>query len=192
MANPHFEATKRQKQIIMGTILGGSSIIAPKNGKHCYLSMRDKNGKWLDYKSQELKSLASVLPMTLEKTNRWHSCCHPVFDEMKTLFYNKKKERHLTIDTLSILWDIGFAIWFGDTAKMIANGITINTHVWGEKGTNTIIEYFKVLDCPAKTFKDRKSFRVRLEKDSAIKILTHIEHEIPMFMLPLGLKNKTT
>ena len=44
-----------QKQILYGTILGGSSIVNPTYGRNCYLAMRDNNLNWLSYKINELK-----------------------------------------------------------------------------------------------------------------------------------------
>ena len=97
--------SNRQRQVIMGTILGGSSIIFPKHGRTCYLSMRDKRRNWLEYKAVELGSLSSSSPFTVEKTHRWHSKCYPLFREFYEMFY-KKGSRFLHIDTLSALSDI--------------------------------------------------------------------------------------
>jgi hypothetical protein len=177
--NPTF--SKRQEQIIIGTILGGSSIIEPKKGKHCYLSMRDKNAKWLEHKAFQLQEFASFEPFTLEKTNRWHSCCYPYFDDLRTKFY-KKSERKLDIDLLSSLWDVGMAIWFGDCAKKIENCLWLNTSVWGQKNSKLIIKYFKLIDWDSELVKERGGLRVKLDSPSTFKALQIISHELPLFV----------
>jgi hypothetical protein len=86
--------SNRQKQVIMGTILGGSSIVRPANGKNCYLSMRGKSERWLKFKAEELSSLASWKPFTVETTNRWHSMCYPIFNDYFQMFYVEKQRHH--------------------------------------------------------------------------------------------------
>ena len=49
-----------QKQILLGTILGGSSIIKPERGKNCYLAMRDYDQEWLSYKIELLKDFCII------------------------------------------------------------------------------------------------------------------------------------
>lgn len=173
------QPTAQQEQVIMGTILGGSSIIKPKKGKYAYLAMRDKNSKWLEHKSEHLKSLTSLEPFTIEKTNRWHSFCLPFFDKMQDKFY-KNGKRFLKMETLDSFWDIGLAIWFGDSAKKINKGIILNTHIWGLKGTKTIKEYLELaLIGESEIIKDRNCYRLKLPKTTSLKILKLIEHHLP-------------
>jgi hypothetical protein len=168
---------QREYQIILGTILGGSSIIKPNKGKHCYLSMRDKRGNWLEHKSFQLARYASPKPFTIEATNRWHSLCHPVFDEFRIKFYNDGK-RHLEIDHLDF-WDVGLAVWFVDAGQYSKNRVIINTHVWGEENSEKIVEYFNFCDWPAKLTKDRNHFRVQLESEASVRFMKTVIPEIP-------------
>ena len=79
LLNPTF--LRLHWQTIAGAILGGSSLVKPKHGKHHYLSMRGKDAEWLEFKTNILTNFASQEPFTKEKTNRWHSLCFPVFDQ---------------------------------------------------------------------------------------------------------------
>lgn len=168
--------TKRQEQIIIGTILGGSSII--RSGKGSYLSMRDKNGKWLDYKAQELAVLAAPKPFTLEKTNRWHSLCYPIFTDMKKRFYNAQHQRALKLESLELLSDMALTVWFLDAGYIVnKNQVVLKTHIWGEKGTKTIMKYFNLLEYEPKLQIDRHYYRIMLNK----KFLELIEPVIPIF-----------
>jgi hypothetical protein len=168
MINP--KITQAQRFLIIGTILGGSSIIRPKKGKNCYLSMRDKDLVWLKFKADQLKELTSQSPLTIEKTNRWHSVCYPMFNEYHEMFYNGKN-RCIRTEQLNLLHDSSIAIWFGDAGKCKGDSAVFNTNIWGKKGTETIAEYFKSLDWGAEIFLERKNYRVRLDPESTKEML---------------------
>ena len=168
MINP--KITQSQKFLIIGTILGGSSIIKPQKGKNCYLSMRDKDLVWLKFKADQLKELTSQSPMTIEKTNRWHSVCYPVFNEFRDMFYEGGK-REIKLDRLNLLHDSSIAIWFGDAGRCKSGHGVFNTNIWGKKGTETIIEYFAGLDWKAEIFMERKNYRVKLDEEATNEML---------------------
>jgi len=169
----------RQTGVIVGTIMGGSSLIRPSNGKNCYLSMRCKNAKWLEFKSTELTLLSSDAPFTIEKTYRWHSLCYPIFNEFEERFY-KDKTRRLTSDELDLLSDISFAVWFGDSARYIKENIVFNTHVWGKSGTELICDYFNLLEYEPEIFSNRDCFRIKLSKFGSMEFMKiagpHLPH----------------
>ena len=174
---------ERQHHIITGTILGGSSIIMPKRGRNCYLSMRGRDIEWLRYKATEVESLASQDPITIEKTNRWHSVCYPVFNEYRTKFYNSKGERRLQLEELSGMWDIALATWFGDCGKYKSGKVVLNTHIWGERGSKVIVKYFGYLDYKAEIIQERKNFRVRLDEKSSMDFMRLVGPKLPYFFV---------
>jgi len=176
MINP--KITQAQKFLIIGTILGGSSIIKPQKGKNCYMSMRDKDLSWLKFKAEQLKDLTSQSPLTIEKTNRWHSVCYPIFNEYHEMFY-KGKNRVLKIEHLNLLHDSSIAIWFGDAGKCKGDQVVINTNIWGKKGTEIIVEYFKSLDWQSEGFLERKNCRVRLDVESSKEFLKLVSPYLP-------------
>ncbi len=172
--------TVRQKQIVKGTILGGSSIVKPSKGRNCYLSMRNKDGNWIDYKASELASFSSKAPFTLEKTNRWHSLCYPFFSEVRELFYDGKK-RTLTSEALNDLRDIAFMIWYGDAGFYKKESAVFNTNIWGKKGTEIIGEYFDLLGYGFDIYKDRKSYRIKLDEEASVNLFKMISPHFPDF-----------
>jgi hypothetical protein len=176
------QLTKRQEDFVKGTILGGSSIVKPPKGKNCYLSMRNKNIDWLWYKATELQNLASSTPITIERTNRWHSKCYPVFNEYHKMFYLGSM-RNLILENLELLRDVTLAIWYGDCGCFKKNQVVFNTHIWKEDGTNVIVKYFKLLDYVPKIFKERGSFRIKLDKDSSQKFMRLISPHLPEWFL---------
>ena len=166
--------TPKQRCIIIGTILGGSSIVKPQKGKNCYLSMRNKDLDWLKFKSKELSNLATKEPITAEKTYRWHSICYPLFNEFHEMFY-KGKERNIKIETLNLLQDTSVAVWYKDCASINKECIVFNTHIWGKIGSETICEYFNSLDWKSSVILERENYRVKLEKESSNEIIKMYE-----------------
>lgn len=166
--------TSRQRAVVIGTILGGSSIVKPKKGKNCYLSMRNKDLDWLKFKSSELANLSTKDPITSEKTFRWHSICYPLFNEFQEMFY-KDKKRKLKIETLNLLQDISIAVWYKDAGVLSKNHIIFNTHIWQKEGTENISSYFQSLDWECKIFTERKNYRIELSEESSKEVLKMYE-----------------
>lgn len=174
-----------QRQIILGTVLGGSSIVRPVGGKNSYLSMRGKDAYWLEYKNHELKDLASPNPFLIEKDNkyfRWHSLCYPVFNDYHALFYEGRKKT-VRIDVLNELRDIGLAVWFLDGGRYERRHVLLNTTTFGEEGTETVCQYFNEISLPAVVKKKGNSFKVQLEPNASLKFLKTVAHRVPEFML---------
>jgi hypothetical protein len=179
------QITPWQRQIIIGTILGGSSIVKPKGGRNSYLSMRGKDAYWLEYKSQELKNLASPTPFLIENENkyfRWHSLCYPEFNEYHELFYRSGK-KCVSMEVLNELRDIGLAIWFLDGGKLDRGRIVFNTNVFKEAGTKLISQYFNEISMNSDAIIKGNSFRVTIEADSVDKFFKVIAKQVPQFML---------
>ena len=174
--------TLQQREIIIGTVLGGSSIVKPKGGKNCYLSMRCKKGVWLEYKGNELRNLASSAPYTTtDTTYRWHSLCYPLFNEFREMFYEDGKRR-LKPEVLDTLCDVGSSVWFVDCGRSRNRRLILNTHIWGEDGTSLIVEYFNAIDCPAEVMREKGYLRVRLTEIGSERWVKIIAPQVPTFV----------
>lgn len=179
------DITLLQKEIILGTILGGSSIVKPAKGRNCYLSMRGRDSHWLEYKAVQLKAIAADAPFTLPKTGgtyRWHSCCYPFLSEYRNEFYTKKGRRSLHQSSLDPLRDWGLAVWFVDCGRFDGNEIVMNTNVWGKRGTATACIYFRSLGYEAYSFQERGGWRLKLDEYSSQCFLKIITAPIPIFV----------
>jgi hypothetical protein len=141
--------------------------------------MRNKNLDWLRFKATELENLASNSPVTVERTNRWHSMCYPLFNEFRIMFYNDQK-RQLNSDSLNSLRDIALAVWYGDSGTYTKDQVVMNTHVWGEDGTEKIKQYFECLDYKPIIFQERGNFRIALDHRSSIEFLRMVAPYLPM------------
>lgn len=171
------------KQIILGTVLGGSSLVKPKKGRNCYLFMRSVDKDWLSYKAFELANLSSQRPFTQEgNTLRWHSNCYPVFTEFYDLFY-KDGVKTVSMEILDPLKDIGMAIWYGDCGKLKKNQLILNTNKFGQSGNEVIVEYFKQAGIgDAEIVRERKYLRIVLSEQAAEKFLLIVSNRLPDFM----------
>jgi hypothetical protein len=141
--------TEKQKQLIYGTILGGSSIIMPSKGKNFYLAMRDKNKEWLQYKVDILSNLFKIDDKTIKKdktTYRAYSVSYPLFKDIQSLFY-KGKNKYANRDVLDLLTDQAWMVWFADAGRRSKRKCYIRTNKFKEDGTKTIVKYFNSLDC---------------------------------------------
>lgn len=177
------DITSWQKQIIIGTILGGSSLVKPSKGRNCYLFMRSKNRNWLLYKAEELKNLSSQRPFTEEgNTLRWHSNCYPIFNEFRDAFYVHGK-KSVSMPILDQLRDIGLAIWFGDCGRIKGNCIWLNTHKFGRAGSQMVAKYFNEVGIGADVATERKNLRVSLTVDGTQRFLATVAHQLPDFVL---------
>lgn len=174
---------RRELQIMTGAILGGSSIVKPTRGRNCYLSMRSKDSQWLKWKAKELEGFASVDPFTEDRngTLRWHSLCYPLFNEFRDKFY-KDGKRHLQLENFEELTDIALMTWWCDSGKFKDGRVVLNTHIWGEEGTNIAVEYLGLACWDAEVYKERKSFRTRLSEDSSKHFLKMVGPLMPHFM----------
>jgi len=181
--NPEIDDWHRQ--IITGTILGGSSVVKPKKGRNCYLFMRSSNRDWLNYKAREIKEFSSQRPFTQEgSTLRWHSNCYPIFTDYYNLFYTNNK-KHIKMDILDTLRDIGLAIWYGDSGRLDKDKIILNINKFGEVGGEIIRDYFSQVGIGETTLrKERKYFRLVLSPKASNKFLLIVASRLPDFMHP--------
>ena len=174
--------TDVQKKIIIGSILGGASIVSPEDCVNSYLSFRCKDSEWFNFKAIELKSLASKKSTITDATNRWHSKCYPIFNEHKSSFFYKGKRR-LTLDNLERLWDLSLGVWFVDSGYYKKEQVVFNTNIWGKKGTEVIKKYFNLLDYDVEIFLEKKKFRIRFDPKSSLNFLQLIVPTLPLFIL---------
>lgn len=176
--------TDWQRQIVLGTVLGGSSIVKPARGRNCYLFMRSMNRNWLAYKALELQSFASQRPFTEEgNTNRWHSNCFPVFNEFRELLY-VGSVKTVNTEVLDKLRDIGLAVWYCDCGKLKNGKAMIHTQKFGKEGTKMIVKYFNELgiECDIYVDKKSKSHYLAMTDSGSEQFFKTVAHRMPSFM----------
>lgn len=174
-----------QKQIITGTILGGSSIIKPKYGRNCYLAMRDRNMSWLKYKIEPLnncfKQDESLIKMD-KNTFRCVSYSFPIFNEFYEKFYRDGK-KHITKEVLEPLDSWAWMVWFCDAGRKSKRKVYLRTHKFGELGTQIIADYFNSLDVDCETHLNRNRWELIFTVTGSQTFLKTIAHRLPKFIL---------
>jgi hypothetical protein len=176
--------TEKQKQIIYGTILGGSSIIMPNKGKNFYLAMRDKNQEWLSYKVDLLKNLFKSDKNIIKKdknTYRAYSVSYPLFKDIYSLFY-KGKDKIINRNVLELLTDQAWMVWFTDSGRKSKRKCYLRTNKFKEEGTNTIVKYFNSLDCECEMHKCRNRYEVVFTNKGSAEFLSIINSCKPSFL----------
>lgn len=174
-----------QRQVLYGTILGGSSIIKPERGKNCYLAMRDHDNIWLSYKIEILKDLFKLDQNTIKKdknTYRCYSVAYPIFNEVYELFY-KDGVKTINKDVLEILTDEAWMVWFADSGRKSKRKAYLRTHKFGEEGTHAIADYFNSLDCLCDVHKCRGRFEIVFSNKGAYEFLSIIAPKLPDFLV---------
>ncbi len=160
----------RHRQVIMGTVLGGSSLVKPARGRNCYLFMRSKNLDWMRFKAQELEPFSNG-QITQEKNSyRWHSNCYPLFYEMRDRLYENGKKK-VTVELLNDVGPMALIVWYGDCGRIVRRKAVFNTHKLGADSTEAISEFFKLANLENKVTKERGYLRVIFDQDSTISLV---------------------
>lgn len=174
-----------QIQILLGTILGGSSLIKPPKGVNYCVSMRSNNKEWLEYKMVEMCDFFDNLNLKkYGNTYRCNSSCHPKITELYEKLYENNK-RSIKMSILDTLTDTGLATWFLDggskTGRNKKNAY-INTTKFGEEGTQTILRYFQEIGMDCTVNHDKSRLKVLFSVDGTKVFLKTIAHRFPNFM----------
>lgn len=175
-----------QDQVLLGTILGGSSLIKPPKGVNFYLSMRSQNEDWLLYKMLEMPAYFSETNLHwYTNTYRVNSCCSERLTSFHTNMYEGSK-RKITMHILDPLRDIGIAIWYLDSGSKTGRdrkNAYINTTKFGEDGTQIVEQYFNEVGIPCRINRDDTRMKVLFTVDGTVELFRVIKPCVPKFML---------
>jgi len=177
--------TNREKQYVLGTLLGTSSLIWPKNAKNPHLQMREsksKGGEWLRCKAEELKRFNRKKSFILDKDSfRWNSVSDPCWKDLFNLTY-KNNEKTITSQWLDKLQDIGIMAWFIDKGQINYKNCTIRISRLNKESVDACIEYFKIIDIPTIVKKNGGSTVLSFEGNSKEKLLKLVSPCLPAFL----------
>jgi hypothetical protein len=181
--------TDWQKNIIIGTVLGGSSLVKVKGGTNHFLSMRNQRIDWLKYKTEELGDLFGDKILQDGKTFRCQSKCSAELSTIYDQFYRDGK-RYICEANLDVLMDIGMAIWFldgGSTTGRNNKNAYFSTSRFGEDGSEIIRSYFSdICDMQCSIQKNSGRLRVLFSVTGTESLFSTIAHRFPTWMLASG------
>lgn len=173
-----------QEQVIIGTVLGGSSLVKQARGRNYHLAMRSRDELWLKYKIKELEGFFTS--GDLAKQNRTYRCntsCSPELTQMYHRLYRDGK-RYASEELLNNLRDIGLAIWFlegGGWAGRNCKNAYLNTTMLGDS-TELILTYFNNMEIKCSLNKTKNRQKVLFSVKGTEKLLRVIAPKFPPFI----------
>ena len=175
----------REKQYVLGTILGTSSLIWPKNALNPHLQMREsknKGGNWLRCKAEELKRFSRKKSFIFDSDSfRWNSVSDTCWIDFYNLCY-KDKIKNIAARWLDQLRDIGLAVWFIDKGYLTNRSCMIKISRLNKSSVAAIEDYFKIIDIPIKIKMHGGSKVISFENESRKKFLNLVSPCFPAFM----------
>lgn len=174
-----------QMQVLIGTVLGGSSLVKPPKGINYYLSMRGQHHDWLVYKMSEMSEFFPDIKLhQYGSTYRCNSCCNTKITELYDILY-KDGKRNIKMETLDILTDTGIAIWYLDSGSKTGRNkknAYINTTKFGEQGSEIIKQYFCEIGMSCNINHDGKRLKMLFSVSGTEVLFKTIAHRFPTFM----------
>ena len=175
----------RQEQIVIGTVLGGSSLVKPPKGANFYLSMRNQNCVWLQWKMLELPRFFQRIKLhQYGKTYRCNSnCCEQLSILYEHLYENDN--RTIKPHVLEAMCDIGWAVWFLDGGGKTGRGkknVYLNVTKFGDEGAEIAKNYFDSLDVPCEIHKNGTRRRLLFTVRGTMRFLKTVAGCFPEFM----------
>jgi hypothetical protein len=176
--------TNREKQVVLGTLLGNSSIIFPSKSSYPHLQMREsisKGGEWIRCKAEELKKFSRSKSFVADKDSyRWNS----ISDECWNYYYNlcyKNGKKTVNAEWLDQLQDYGIACWFMDKGGVLARSCHIRVSRLAKNSLENILEYFEIIDIPVAIKKHGGSTVINFDQEQKIRLFKLIGHCLPAF-----------
>ena len=178
--------TDIQEQIVIGAVLGGSSLYKQKKGKNYFLSMRSKDKIWLWYKIAELESYFSSSKLVKQNsTFRCASTCDEDFTHLHKFLYdsNKRVVNEVILDKLN---STGLMTWWLEAGGWAGRGrrnAYLNTTLLGEEATELVQRYFEkcYIDCNVNKNKNRR--RILFSIEGTAKLWKTIAYRFPPFYI---------
>lgn len=174
----YLKINERESQVIIGTLLGTSSIIYPKKSKNPHLLMRStkKNPIWIRCKAYELKRFSRPKSFIEDQYSfRWNSISTELLIYYYNIFY-KKNNKEISFEILESLKPLSICCWFLD--KGFVNdyecGFKINEN---DKAKRNILKYFSLLDLPL--IKSNNNY-IFSDRKNVAKFFSIIKNYIPI------------
>lgn len=174
------ELSARQKEILIGTLLGDGHL--EKNGRYSRLRV-DHCDRHKDYVFWLVKELApfSLGPRHIDEKDkrsgktysRWHFSTRslPIFDEFRELFYNNKK-KIISLSLLKRITPFSLAVWYMDDGfrRQDSKGFYLCTSSY--------------------TMAEQNILQIILKKRFALQTKIHFQHELGRIFIPSAFADK--
>ncbi len=183
-AVPKVIFTNREKQLILGTLLGNSSIIKPKKSKNPHFQMREsisKGGTWIRCKAYELKKFSRPKSFVADSDSfRWNSVSCSCWEDIYKFCY-KDGKKFVSMNWLDQLQDYALACWFMDKGALSKNSASIRISRLDEESLDNIENYFKIIGIPGEIKNFGGSKIINFKNKNQIKFMHLIGQKLPLY-----------
>jgi hypothetical protein len=179
------DLTNREKQFVLGSLLGNGSIIFPKKSLSPHLQLREsisKGGTWLRCKAEELKRFSRQKAFIRDQDSfRWNSITNPCWEYFFDICY-KNRKKDVTMNWLDLLQDIGLAVWFLDKGHIFQKSCHIRVSRMNESSMKNFIEYFRIIEIPCTLKKYGGSTVLHFDQEEMVRLIRLIGPCFPNYL----------
>lgn len=175
----------REKQVVLGSLLGNSSIIKPAKSKNPHLQMREsisKGGNWIRCKAHELARFSRPKSFVADHDSfRWNSISDSCWNYFHDLCY-KNGEKYISSKWLDQLTDLGLSCWFLDKGCIKEKSCYIRISRMSADSIKNIQHYFDIIGIPADIKNNGGSKILNFTEQNRDKFLKLIAHRFPLYL----------
>jgi hypothetical protein len=176
----------KEKQVVLGSLLGNSSIIKPKKSRNPHFQMREsisKGGNWIRCKAHELVKFSRGKSFVQDRDSyRWNSISNQCWKNYHELCYRGNK-KFVSMQWLDQLQDYGLACWFLDKGEIRERSLYIRISRFDKKSVENIVKYFEIIGIPVQVKKFGGSKILHFNQESKVKFLKLISHRFPLYYI---------
>lgn len=174
--------SKKQRELIIGTILGDGCLITSRSGKAARLQIRHniKHKEYVEWKYSFLYKWVLTPPRLDSFNNSWYfrTLSHPSLMEIKRSFY-RKNQRFVPNDIKTLLKSpLSLAVWLMDDGNGYRSykGFRVSSYGFGFKGNQLLKECLMTnFSLFTSITKDEKGYQLLFPKKSALQMIRLVE-----------------
>ena len=166
----------QQKSVILGCVLGDGHLRKLEGRKNAFLEVNHsaKAKEYVEWKYKILKDICKSAPKERKidkkrKALRFFTREHPEITEIYEKFYKDGKKivpKGFRLNPLIL------AVWFMDDGSKTKKGdIYLNTQKFDWKSQRRLLHALRMIGIKARMNKDKKYWRIRIYKDSLLKLV---------------------
>lgn len=185
MTNTVGSLTKKQKEIVIGCILGDGYLRLLPGRKDAFLEINHsyKAKDYVDWKYKQLKNIVLSKPKIRKQNKdedklayRFFTQEHPDLTKLWKEFYKDNKK---TVPKNFIITPLELAIWYMDDGSKTKKGdLYLNCQSFDILSQKRLLHVLRLLKIKARLNKDKQYYRIRIFKDSRIRFFELIKSYI--------------
>ena len=174
-----------ESQVVLGAVLGGSSILRPPRGVNHYLAMRGRNDEWLRHKMAEMPTHfpGGGVARLYGGTWRCSSRCSEAMTQYRAMIFEGPARRP-SWNLLDCLRDVGIAVWFLDGGGRTGRGLRnayLSTSRFGESD-ELVCEWFESVGVAGRVSRDGGRSRLVFTVEGTLELFRIINPCVPLMM----------